>query len=86
MLRSNYRGDVLEKSIKDVQPHDIAGYERIHWFAGAGLWEIACELAEWTGSIWTASCPCQGESVAGKGAGENDPRHAYPLFTHSVKG
>lgn len=27
------KGDVDERSIEDVQPNDIAGYDRLHFFA-----------------------------------------------------
>lgn len=75
-------GDVDERSIKDVQPSDLKGYTQCHFFAGGGLWSIAARLAGWPDdrSLWTGSCPCQPFSVAGKGAGQDDPRHLWPDF------
>ncbi len=73
-------GDIDERSIKDVQPEDLAGYERCHFFAGVGGWDYALQLAGWTGPVWTGSCPCQSLSCAGKRLGEKDERHLWPEF------
>ena len=78
VLRECHVGVVDERSIKEVLPDDVRGYERAHFFAGAGLWEIAADMAGWRRPLWTASCPCQPFSVAGKGAGRDDPRHLWP--------
>ena len=80
VLREYHEGHVDERSIKEVQPADVAGYRRAHFFAGAGLWQVAAEIARWPEDrpLWTASCPCQPFSVAGKGAGVDDPRHLWP--------
>ena len=80
VLRHCYDGVVDERSIKEVKPGDLQGYERVHFFAGAGLWQVACDLAGWRRPIWTGSCPCQGESVAGKRLGAADPRDLWPDF------
>ena len=80
VLRDCHDGTVLERSIKDLKSADLAGYERAHFFAGAGLWEVACDLAGWDRPIWTGSCPCQAESVAGKRLGARDPRDLWPDF------
>jgi DNA (cytosine-5)-methyltransferase 1 len=80
-------GDVDTRSIKDVQPGDLAGYTQCHFFAGGGLWSVAARLAGWPDNrnIWTGSCPCQGESLAGKRLGADDPRHLWPDFYRLIR-
>ena len=80
-------GDVDERSIKDVQPEDLRGYAQCHFFAGGGLWSVAARLVGWSDdrALWTGSCPCQPFSVAGKGAGANDPRHLWPDFFRLIR-
>jgi DNA (cytosine-5)-methyltransferase 1 len=75
-------GVVDTRSIKDVSPDDLKGFTQCHFFAGGGLWSVAARLAGWPDNrpIWTGSCPCQPFSVAGKGAGADDPRHLWPDF------
>jgi DNA (cytosine-5)-methyltransferase 1 len=75
-------GVVTTKSIKELTPDDVIGFTQCHFFAGGGLWSVAARLAGWPDyeRIWTGSCPCQPFSAAGKGGGEDDPRHLWPDF------
>ena len=80
-------GEVDTRSIKDVSPDDIKGFTQCHFFAGGGLWSVAARLAGWPDErpLWTGSCPCQPFSVAGKGAGSDDPRHLWPDFFRLIR-
>lgn len=78
-------GYVDERSILDVRPEDVRGYDRVHWFAGIGGWELALQLAGWDGPVWTGSCPCQPFSSAGKGKGTADERHIWPEFARLIR-
>lgn len=63
-------GEVDERSIEDVEPVDVMGFARCHWFAGIGGWDLAFQLAgyeRWDVTTWTGSCPCQIVSPAARG-------------------
>ena len=79
-------GDVDERSIEDVNPDDLRGYDQHHFFAGIGVWSHALRRAGWEDDrpIWTGSCPCQPFSAAGKGGGVADERHLWPAFFHLI--
>lgn len=80
-------GDVDTRTIKEVQPDDLRGYDQCHFFAGGGLWSVAARLAGWSDDrpLWTGSCPCQPFSSAGKATGTDDPRHLWPDFHRIIR-
>lgn len=80
-------GEVDERSIAEVQPNDIRGFDQCHFFAGIGVWSYALRQARWPDDrpIWTGSCPCQPFSCAGKGKGITDERHLWPEFFRLIK-
>jgi DNA (cytosine-5)-methyltransferase 1 len=80
-------GHVDERSILEIKPDDLAGFDQCHFFAGIGGWALALRWAglEGVGGIWTGSCPCQPFSCAGKGKGAKDERHLWPAFRELIK-
>ena len=80
-------GDVDERSIADVTPADLAGYDQCHFFAGIGVWSYALRQSGWPDDrpVWTGSCPCQPFSSAGKGRGFADERHLWPAFQWLIR-
>ncbi len=80
-------GDVDERSIIEVQPDDLRGYEQCHFFAGIGGWSYALRLAGIPDDrpVWTGSCPCQPFSTAGKQRGCEDERHLWPTFFRLIR-
>ena len=80
-------GYVDERSIEDVLPDDLHGFNQCHFFAGIGVWSYALRRAGWADDrpIWTASCPCQPFSAAGKGEGFFDERHLWPALENLIR-
>jgi DNA (cytosine-5)-methyltransferase 1 len=80
-------GEVDERSIADVRPNDLCGFVRCHFFAGAGVWDYALQVAGWPvdREIWTGSAPCQAFSVAGEGKGTGDHRDLWPVFAALIR-
>lgn len=81
------QGIVDERSIEDVLPSDLVGFNQCHFFAGIGGWSLALRLAGVPDDypIWTGSCPCQPFSAAGNRSGANDSRHLWPHFRWLIK-
>ena len=79
-------GPVCTQSIAELNPDQVSGYRRCHFFAGIGGWELALRLASFPEFIraWTGSCPCQPFSSAGKQKGEADERHLWPEFRRLI--
>ena len=50
-------GVVDTRSIEDVTPNDLIGFNQCHFFAGIGGWSLALRRAGWPDSrpAWTAS-------------------------------
>lgn len=80
-------GDVDDRSIRDVQPDDLAGYTQCHFFAGIGGWSLALRIAGWPDDrpVWTGSCPCQPFSIAGRVEGVADERHLWPAWFRLIR-
>ncbi|WP_086930205.1 DNA cytosine methyltransferase [Agarilytica rhodophyticola] len=81
------KGDIDDRSIKDVEAKDLHGYDRCHFFAGIGLWDYALNLAGWKNNlpVWTGSCPCQPFSTAGRQKAQEDDRHLWPEWERLIK-
>jgi len=80
------QGVVDTRSIEDVTPDDLRGFDQCHFFAGIGVWAYALRnagLGDRRG-LWTGSCPCQPFSAAGKAGGFADERHLWPAFHHLI--
>jgi DNA (cytosine-5)-methyltransferase 1 len=80
-------GDVDERSIAEVKPNELRHYTQCHFFAGIGGWSLALQIAGWPADrpVWTGSCPCQPFSTAGKGLGDKDERHLWPVFFDLIR-
>jgi DNA (cytosine-5)-methyltransferase 1 len=80
-------GPVIRRSIVDLRPADVAGFNQSHFFAGIGVWPYALRAAGWPDDrpVWTGSCPCQPFSGAGKGAGFADDRHLWPVWFRLIR-
>lgn len=80
-------GTVDERSICDLRAADLAGHHQCHFFGGIGGWPYALRLAGVPDDfpIWTASCPCQPYSSAGKQLGNADARDLWPVLMRLIR-
>ena len=79
-------GIVDDRSIVEVTPDDIAGYEQCHWFAGIAGWGLALDLAGWGDRpVWTASLPCQPFSKAGAKRAKDDERNLWHVVRDLIE-
>lgn len=80
-------GDVDERSITEIKPHELAKYTQCHFFAGIGGWSLALQFAGWPADrpVGTGSCPCQPFSAAGNQLGNADARHLWPAFFRLIR-
>jgi DNA (cytosine-5)-methyltransferase 1 len=82
-------GKIDDRPIEEITSDDVLGYDRAHFFAGIGGWDIALNLAGWgdgKGKItWTGSCPCQPFSNAGQKTGTADKRHLWPAWNRLIE-
>jgi len=81
------KGEVDERSITEIQPDDLLGFDQCHFFAGIGVWGHALRQAGWADDrpVWTGSCPCQPFSAAGKQEGFADERHLWPTWFNLIR-
>lgn len=80
-------GDIDDRPIQEVKGYELREYERCHFFAGVGLWDMALDLAGWEEGcrVWTGSCPCQPFSTAGRQKGKTDDRHLWPFWLSLIQ-
>lgn len=81
------QGTVDARDIRDIVPTELVGHRQVHLFAGIGVWSLALRLAGVPDDleVWTASCPCQPFSAAGKRGGTADERHLWPAAFHLIR-
>lgn len=79
-------GVIDDRDIKEIEPRDVKGYTRAHFFAGYGGWDDALNFAGVPPDrfVWTGFPPCQSLSIAGSRLGFDDPRHLFPVWARLI--
>lgn len=80
-------GEVDSRSITEIHASDLKSFTQAHFFCGILGWPLALQLAGVSPDtrLWTGSCPCQPFSSAGKGEGQDDERHLWPVFFNLIQ-
>jgi DNA (cytosine-5)-methyltransferase 1 len=80
-------GTVNRRSITELRPGDLVGFNQCHFFCGIAGWPIALRIAGWPEDLpcFSGSCPCQPWSCAGKKKGQKDERDLWPDFFKIIK-
>lgn len=80
-------GVVDDRSITDVEPKDLEGFQQCHFFCGIGIWPLVLRQCAFPDDrvVWTGSAPCQPFSSAGQQQGFDDKRHLWPVWFRLIR-
>lgn len=80
-------GEVDCRDIRKVQPEELRGFRRVHFFNGIAVWDYSLRRAGWPddAEVWCGSCPCQSFSNAGARKGFDDERNLWPEWIRLIR-